>query len=67
EKKNLDSISEVARAIKRAEKSLRGRGRVLVRYSGTEMKARVMVEGEDRTKIEKIAGEISELIKKYVC
>ncbi len=67
EKKDLNSIGEISKAIKQAEKSLKGRGRVLVRYSGTEMKARVMVEGEDRGKIEKIANEISELIKKYVC
>lgn len=67
EKKDLSQIPEVSKAIKRAEKILKGRGRVLVRYSGTELKARVMVEGEDKVKIEKIANEISELIKKYVC
>lgn len=66
EKKDLSSISEVSRAIKKAEKSLKGRGRILVRYSGTEMKARVMVEGEDEEKINKIARDISEIIKKYV-
>jgi len=67
EKKDLDSIPEVVRVIKGAEKNLKGRGRILVRYSGTEMKARVMVEGEDKGRIEKMAEEISDVIKKYVC
>ena len=67
EKKDLDSIPEVVRVIKGAEKNLKGRGRILVRYSGTEMKARVMVEGEDKGRIEKMAEEISNVIKKYVC
>ena len=66
EKKDLDSIPEVVRVIKGAEKNLKGRGRTLVRYSGTEMKARVMVEGEDKEKIEKMANDISSVIKKYV-
>jgi len=66
EKKDLDSIPEVVRVIKGAEKNLKGRGRILVRYSGTEMKARVMVEGEDKEKIEKMANDISSVIKKYV-
>ncbi|MCX7943911.1 MAG: phosphoglucosamine mutase [Deltaproteobacteria bacterium] len=67
EKKDLSSIGEVSRAIKQAEKSLKGKGRILVRYSGTEMKLRVMVEGESKEKIEKIANNVSEIIKKYVC
>ncbi len=67
EKRDLNSIKEVSKAIRDAERMLKGRGRVLVRYSGTELKVRVMVEGENKTKIEKIANDIANVIKKYVC
>lgn len=43
----IEALSSVQRAIRDAEEKLRGSGRVLVRYSGTEYKVRVMVEGED--------------------
>jgi phosphoglucosamine mutase len=41
-------------------------GRILLRYSGTENLARVMVEGEDRSHIETVASELSGIIKKAV-
>ena len=41
-------------------------GRILLRYSGTENLARVMIEGEDRARIESIASELSAIIKKAV-
>jgi phosphoglucosamine mutase len=63
EKPNLDEIAPVKTAIERAEKRLKGKGRVLVRYSGTEMLARVMVEGQSKREIEEIAKEIAERIK----
>jgi phosphoglucosamine mutase len=44
EKRPLDSIPAVAQAIRAAEEDLRDSGRVVVRYSGTESLARVMVE-----------------------
>jgi phosphoglucosamine mutase len=40
-----------------------GRGRILVRYSGTENLARVMVEGEDQALIEAQAAEIAETLR----
>ena len=43
----LETLPNVQRCIQDAEEKLTGRGRVLVRYSGTEYKVRVMVEGED--------------------
>lgn len=67
EKRDLDSIEEVKRAIRQAEKTLKGKGRILVRYSGTELKARVMVEGENEDRIKKIAQHISDVIKNYTC
>jgi phosphoglucosamine mutase len=66
EKPNLDEIAPVHAAIAAAEKKLKGKGRILVRYSGTEMLARVMVEGPSKSEIEKIAREIAGLVKKEI-
>lgn len=62
-KKDIKSIPEIEAAIKKAEERLAEKGRVLVRPSGTEPKIRVMVEGEDRHLIEKLAREISRVVK----
>lgn len=67
EKRDLDSIEEVKRAIRQAERTLKGKGRILVRYSGTELKARVMVEGENEDRIKKIAQHIADVIRNYTC
>lgn len=61
-KEDLDSIPEVAQAIAAAEKKLSGKGRVLVRYSGTETLCRVMVEGQDEKEIKSIAQSLTRLI-----
>jgi phosphoglucosamine mutase len=62
QKRPLASLPAVQRAVHAAEKALGGDGRVLVRYSGTEDKARVLVEGSDARKIaahaDRIAGEL---------
>lgn len=52
EKPPLDSIATVARAITQCCTELGERGRVVVRYSGTEPLARVMVEGADAHAVE---------------
>jgi phosphoglucosamine mutase len=60
----LDDMPTVKSAIKSVEDKLGNDGRVLVRYSGTEMKVRVMVEGPSSKEINRYAAEISaELIK----
>jgi len=59
EKKPLEQIPEVMRAIQQAENELNGNGRVNVRYSGTEALARVMVEADSEQKVEKHAGAIA--------
>jgi phosphoglucosamine mutase len=46
-KPELTSVPQIAAAVRVVEEALRDRGRVLLRYSGTEPLARVMVEGED--------------------
>jgi phosphoglucosamine mutase len=64
ERRPLAEVSEIRRAIAAAERRLNGTGRLLVRYSGTEMLARVMVEGEDSKVIRTIAHEIGAAIQK---
>ncbi len=60
----LAAMPDVERLIAGAERKLAGCGRLLVRYSGTEMLARVMVEGEDEIAITAIAREIGAAIGK---
>ena len=54
---------KVKKAIQQATATLNGEGRVIVRPSGTEPLLRVMVEGRDLALIEKLANDISEVIK----
>jgi phosphoglucosamine mutase len=62
-KHDLKSNPEIEKAIKTAEKALAGKGRILVRSSGTESKVRVMLEGEELTLITKFGNDISKVIK----
>jgi phosphoglucosamine mutase len=66
EKKPIDTIPAVAKAIKDAEDQLGDDGRVLVRYSGTEKKCRVMLEGKDKEEIDHLADDIILKIKKEI-
>ena len=63
EKPDLDGIPAVRSAIEAAKAALADRGRLVVRYSGTEPLARVMVEGEDRARVEALAKSIAEAIR----
>jgi phosphoglucosamine mutase len=58
EKKPLMEIPEVARSIREAERALDGNGRVVVRYSGTEALARVMIEAESEDEVHRYADSI---------
>jgi phosphoglucosamine mutase len=64
ERRPPERIPEVARAIAGAERALGREGRVLVRLSGTENKARVLVEGPDARRIRALADGISERIRR---
>jgi phosphoglucosamine mutase len=66
EKKNLSEFPEIEKRIKEIEKSLASSGRILIRYSGTEPLLRIMVEGEDETKLHQIAQDLVELVKKHI-
>jgi phosphoglucosamine mutase len=62
----VDNLPTVQAVIAKVEKALGKEGRVLVRYSGTETKARVMIEGADETVIRAYAEEIAEVMRKAV-
>jgi phosphoglucosamine mutase len=62
-KEDISRVPAVAGEIARVESALGERGRVLVRFSGTEPVCRVMVEGEDRREIEDYAGRIAAKIR----
>ncbi len=67
EKVDMDRLPSVKKAIEEAEDTLSGFGRVIVRYSGTEPLARVMVEGDDKNLIESLAKNIAKNIEKELC
>jgi phosphoglucosamine mutase len=59
QKRPLEELPKTAACIKDAETKLDGDGRVLVRWSGTEPKLRILVEGPDQKHIEALAKEIA--------
>jgi phosphoglucosamine mutase len=61
-KKDLGKIPAVQRAIDEAEQKLKGRGRILVRYSGTQQICRVMIEGPSKKDVKDMANHIASLI-----
>ncbi len=56
---DFTAVPEIQREVAEAERSLGERGRVLVRYSGTEPLVRIMIEGEERDQVEKHAQSIA--------
>ena len=64
-KTKLDlNLEPIQHAVKQAELELNGKGRVLLRASGTEPKIRVMVEGQDSALVQKLAENIAEVVQK---
>ncbi|HET9402721.1 MAG TPA: phosphoglucosamine mutase [Candidatus Acidoferrales bacterium] len=59
----LESIPEVARTLEKANSELGDRGRIVLRYSGTEPKARVMVEAERAEDVERWAAALASAIQ----
>jgi phosphoglucosamine mutase len=66
EKRPFDALPTVQATVQRVEKALDGRGRVLLRYSGTESKARVMVEGEDEARVREYAESIAQELRRVL-
>jgi phosphoglucosamine mutase len=66
EKKPLESFPEVVTAMKQGESELAGNGRIVVRYSGTEALARVMVEAESEEKMKRITESVAGAIQKAI-
>jgi phosphoglucosamine mutase len=60
EKKDLKTLPRARQALQEAEKRLGSQGRLLVRYSGTEPKLRIMTEGEDETLIQQVAQDLAD-------
>ena len=63
EKRPLDELPRVAAAIADAEAALAGNGRVVIRYSGTEALARVMIEAESRELMQQHSEHIAKVIR----
>jgi phosphoglucosamine mutase len=67
EKRAFEELDNVGQLVADAEAELRTQGgRVFLRYSGTEPKARLLIEGRDRTMLEKWTHKIAEAIRKQV-
>jgi phosphoglucosamine mutase len=64
EKVPFGEIAGFAGLMTGAEERIAGSGRILVRYSGTELLARVMVEGVDREAVDAIAGELADELRR---
>jgi phosphoglucosamine mutase len=65
-KPELNQVAGVSEKIEQIEKDLGRSGRIVVRYSGTEMLARVMIEGPDLKQIENMARELCDMIKSQI-
>jgi phosphoglucosamine mutase len=66
ERRELKTVPGANQAIHAAEKRLGPRGRLLVRYSGTEPLLRIMAEGEDQQHIDQVARELAETLDRYL-
>lgn len=64
EKVDVATVAPVAEAMHRVQQALDGRGRLLVRYSGTEPLLRIMIEGENQTTVQAWAEEVAEAVRK---
>ncbi len=62
-KHDIKTIPQIQEAIKTAEKGLSGKGRILIRPSGTEPKIRIMLEGRDPKLITRLCKDIAKVIK----
>lgn len=66
EKRDFSVIPEISRMMARCERELGKNGRLVLRYSGTENTARIMIEGEDQDRIRDMAGQLAKLISTHL-
>jgi phosphoglucosamine mutase len=66
EKPALSELSTVMKLVNEAEKELSGKGRVLLRYSGTEPKIRLLIEGREFDQIDRQANRIADAIQSAI-
>jgi phosphoglucosamine mutase len=64
EKRPLESLPGFQARLRAVESELADRGRVVVRYSGTEAKARVMVEGSDEDRVRELAQDLAHTLER---
>jgi len=62
-KPEVSTVPEIVAAIEKVEAELKGEGRVLVRYSGTQNMCRVMVEGPTVELTERYAREVADVVQ----
>ncbi|HZG52549.1 MAG TPA: phosphoglucosamine mutase [Pyrinomonadaceae bacterium] len=63
EKRPFQEVAEIAAEARRVETALAGEGRLLLRYSGTEPLARIMIEGRRQEEIERLAEKLATVIE----
>ena len=66
EKRAFDTIPGLGDRVTDLEAEMNGAGRIVLRYSGTESLARIMVEGEEQGRVERIAAELAEMIRSAI-
>jgi phosphoglucosamine mutase len=66
EKRDIMELPRLARKVADAELKLDGNGRLLIRYSGTESKLRIMAEGKDLSFIEDMVNDLARSVKKEI-
>jgi phosphoglucosamine mutase len=63
EKPPLDSLTDLGLRVRQFEGEMNGAGRILIRYSGTEPLARIMIEGADGERIAAMAAELAGVMR----
>jgi phosphoglucosamine mutase len=66
ERQDYTQVPGIARVIADTERQLSGRGRLLVRYSGTEPLLRIMIEGQDQAAIDRWAHDIADEVRTHL-
>ncbi|MGZ5020708.1 MAG: phosphoglucosamine mutase [Chthoniobacterales bacterium] len=66
DKPPLEKLQDVMKLVGNAERELNGKGRVLLRYSGTEPKIRLLIEGRELAQIDRQADRIADAIQSAI-